>query len=175
MTDMRLQKLLIEKKTAILNKWIDRVLGTYPEDGAKFLKRQIDQFANPIGSNAAQTFPQLYNALLGEGDFADIPAILEHHIQIRAVQQFSPSGALAFIYLLKDIVKEECRKGLKDLGVEEWQSFEEKVDAMAFIAFDQYMVCRERIFKARIQEYESGNHIVVKGGCPSTAMRRNKA
>jgi len=45
---MRLEELLAQKKTAVIDKWFDVVAETYPADTAIFIKRQKDPFANPV-------------------------------------------------------------------------------------------------------------------------------
>ena len=40
---MKLESLLLEKKTSIVNQWIDLTMGTYPADTKRFLQQQKDQ------------------------------------------------------------------------------------------------------------------------------------
>ena len=46
---MKLDKLLSQNKTALVKRWFDEVVRTYPVDTATFLKQQKDPFANPVG------------------------------------------------------------------------------------------------------------------------------
>ncbi|OGR01465.1 MAG: hypothetical protein A2511_00920 [Deltaproteobacteria bacterium RIFOXYD12_FULL_50_9] len=175
---MHLQELLIENKTVVLDKWINSVLATYPLDSTNFLTRQKDRFANPIGSSVSKGLSDLINAFCSEADgLAELSSDVEHLIKIRAVQDFSPSAAIGFVYDLKVIVFELCQKEKQyNLLVEEWLDFSAKVDRLALKVFDLYMASRERIFKVRINELSRGNHLVADGmTCPSAMMRRELA
>src|SRR4030066_299715 len=47
---MRLGKFLTDRKSAILERWFDRTIKTYPEETARFLKSKKNRFANPVGN-----------------------------------------------------------------------------------------------------------------------------
>ncbi|MGQ9653846.1 MAG: RsbRD N-terminal domain-containing protein, partial [Thermodesulfobacteriota bacterium] len=70
------------------------------------------------------------------------------------VQEFSASQAVAFIFSLKKVVREEIKgEGAEpDLPVPEVLEFESKIDALALRAFDMFMGCRERIYEIRATE-----------------------
>lgn len=171
---MLLKELLQEKKGEILDKWVDQVLSTYPDDAFRIFKNGKDRFANPIGYSVRHTLEELYGHLFDREAMDAVPAILEHLVQIRAVQAYAPSEAVAFAYALKKIVQTEYEKSkINDFGG--WLSFESRMDTVAYTAFDLYMTCRERLYLVRIAELKSGNHIMTDGGCPSTMMRKNKA
>ena len=42
-------EILNNKKEAIVRKWIDLILSSYPAEAANFLKLKKNQFDNPIG------------------------------------------------------------------------------------------------------------------------------
>jgi len=104
---MGLEKLLTKKKTAIVQKWFDMVIETYPADSAKFYKSQKDPFANPVGRNTFNALKILFDQLLHEMDHGAIKSSLDPIIRIRAVQDFSPSQATAFIFFLKKIIRDQ--------------------------------------------------------------------
>ncbi len=171
---MLLKELLQEKKGEIVEKWVDQVLSTYSADAFRIFKNGKDRFANPIGYSVKHTLEELYGHLFDRDAMDSVPAILEHLVQIRAVQTYAPSEAVAFAYALKKIVKTEYEKAkVDDFGG--WLSFESKMDTVAYTAFDLYMACRERLYQVRIAELKSGNHIMADSGCPSAMMRKNKA
>jgi hypothetical protein len=171
---MLLKELLQEKKGEIVDQWVDRVLSTYPGDTSRIFKKGKDRFANPVGFSVKNTLEELYGLLFDREEIDAIPAILEHLVQIRAVQSYTPSEAVAFAYVLKKIVKEEYRKAEID-DFAGWLSFEATMDIVAHTVFDLYTICRERLYQVRIAELKSGNHIMADGGCPSALMRKNKA
>jgi len=104
---MSFTELLSEKKPAILKKWFDSILDTYPSETADFLKKQKDRFANPVGSTIYGGMDSLLNSLLSNDDADTISKYLDDIVRIRAVQDFTPSQSLAFIFRLKDAVREE--------------------------------------------------------------------
>jgi hypothetical protein len=76
-----------------------------------------------------------------------VPA-LDRIIRIRAVQELTPSQALAFILDLKQVVGEVAGEAAAD----ELRAFEQRVDQLVLTAFDVYSECREQISSIRINE-----------------------
>src|SRR5512141_760092 len=101
---MDLKQHLIEHKSAIQKKWFDAVVDTYPSETSGFLKKQKAQFANPVGYTLAEGLDGLFEALLRELIPETVKTFLDGIVRIRAIQEFSPSEALAFIFQLKKIV-----------------------------------------------------------------------
>ena len=97
---MKLEKLLSQKKSIILKRWWDTILETYPADAKRFLKKQNDRFSNPVGNTISEETENLYGELLDEQDIDPdrISPILDRIIRVRAIQDFSPSQAIAFFY-----------------------------------------------------------------------------
>lgn len=145
--------LLLQNRSAIVQKWFDRIVKTYPANSQKFIKERKDRFANPVGSTILLGIEGLYEELLREMDSEKVTKYLDSVIRIQAVQGFSPSQALSFIPSLKGVVREEL--GEKILGkrlAEELLEFETRVDQLTLLAFDNYMKCREKIYEIRAQE-----------------------
>ena len=145
--------LLLQNRSAIVQKWFDRIVKTYPANSRKFIKERKDRFANPVGSTILQGIEGLYEELLRDMDTEKVTKYLDPIMRIQAVQGFSPSQALSFIPSLKGIVRGEL--GEKILGkrlAEELLEFETRVDQLTLLAFDNYMKCREKIYEIRAQE-----------------------
>jgi len=178
---MQLQEFLAEEKGEVLPRWISAVLESYPTDAARIFKREQDRFANPIGYNTEDALTRLYDLLFASAppDPAQVRAALEEFVKIRAVQEFAPSAAVDLIFVLKKVVRAACvAKEAPAVSVTEWQELDERLDRVAGMAFDLYMVCRERLYQTRVQEIKSRNHHVVAAGCPSARLREqdtNKA
>lgn len=148
-----LSELLSEKKQAILEKWFDSVLETYPHDTAKFLKRQKDQFANPVGSTIYKGMSCLLDLIVNSADANAVTKSLDEIIRIRAIQDFTPSHALAFVIDLKRIVREEIEgETCKEQLIDELLAFERRVDSLLLLSFDIYMKCREKIYELKANE-----------------------
>ena len=48
---MRLSEALESCRSAIVDKWLERILETYPESTTRFLLQERDPFQNPVGYN----------------------------------------------------------------------------------------------------------------------------
>ena len=126
---------------------------TYPADTKRFLKKQKDQFSNPVGYTISKEIENLYKELLQGVDPDRVSPILDGIIRIRAVQDFSPSQAIVFIFLLKRVIREELDTEIREKHLsDELLRFESKIDELALLAFDIYMKCREKIYEIRVNE-----------------------
>ena len=151
-----LTELLSQKKAVILDKWFHAVLETYPEDTAKFLKKEKDRFANPVRHAVLRGIEGLYEALIKGEDPPKVNEFLENIIKIRSVQDFSPSQAINFIFFLKKIINETLGKEIhKKQLYKEMLDLEARIDTMGLMAFDVYLQCREKIYELRINEVKS--------------------
>ena len=150
---MKLKDLLSERKTAIVKKWFDLILQDYPADATDFFKKQKNRFTNPVGHTISQGIGELFEELVHSQDSDKICSCLDDIIRIRAVQDFSPSRALSFIFLLKKVIREETEKEIRENQLSgELTSLESDIDRIALLAFDIYMKCRERIYEIKADE-----------------------
>lgn len=142
--------LLSRKKSALLERWFDIVLETYPSDSSGFLKNKKRQFANPVGYTISQGLEHLLDELLQERemDLEKVSSVLDSIIRIRAVQDVTPSQALAFVFRLKKVLREEGGTAPS----EEIEALESRIDAIALISFDLFMKCREKIYDLKANE-----------------------
>ncbi len=152
--DMNLKNQLIAKKSAIVKKWFDAVADTYPDNTSSFLKKQKAQFTNPVGYTLTEGLEGLFEALL-KGIIPDTVSIfLDSIIRIRAIQEFTPSEAVSFIFLLKKIVRQELGNEVvqQQRLNEELAAFDSSIDDLALYSFDIYMKCREKIYELKANE-----------------------
>ncbi|MCL4474928.1 MAG: RsbRD N-terminal domain-containing protein [Nitrospirae bacterium] len=142
--------LLSRKKSALLERWFDIVLETYPSESSGFLKNKKRQFANPVGYTISQGLEDLLDELLQERemDIEKVSSVLDSIIRIRAVQDVTPSQALAFVFRLKKVLREEGGTAPS----EEIEALESRIDAIALISFDLFMKCREKIYDLKANE-----------------------
>ena len=155
---MKLETLLTQNRSTIVNGWLDQILDTYPEDTHKFLKKQKNQFANPVGYTLSEEIDHLYTELLQGVDSERATPILDRIIRIRAIQDFSPSRALGFIFLLKEIIREKLETEIQENRLsDELTLFESRIDDLILIAFEVYMRCREKLYEIRANETK--NHV----------------
>ena len=144
----------IEKKKAeIVKNWLEATLQTYAPDTAQFYKGQQDQFANPVGHITSKGISFLLDQLLNDFDPDAVRAHLDPIIRIRALQDFTPSQATAFILMLKKILRAHLSEKLEDAAaVMELLTLESKIDQLSLIAFDIYMTCKEKIYQIAANE-----------------------
>ncbi|UCE81751.1 MAG: RsbRD N-terminal domain-containing protein [Deltaproteobacteria bacterium] len=150
---MSLEEFLLEKKSAILKRWFDSILETYPSDTKQFLRTKKDRFENPVAHRISSGIEGIFSQILNDAKVEDASPFLDKVIRIRAVQDFPPSQALAFIFDLKRLVREavvgDTREG--QLSEELWR-LEQKIDEMGLLALDIYTKCREEIYELRVNE-----------------------
>lgn len=151
---MNLKDVLREKRSEITKAWFEDVIASYHADARGPMRRVQAQFTNPVGFNFAEGVEGLYDALLQELIPDTVATFLDGIIRIRAVQDFAPSEALAFVFSIKKIVREHV--GSEQLAApamqQELVSFDRVVDDLALYAFDIYMRCREKIYDLKAQE-----------------------
>lgn len=153
---MRIENLLEQRKAIIIKKWFDLVVQTYPADTSKFLKAQKDPFANPVGQTVLRGLEALFGILLKGPDDETIVSFLDPIIRIRAVQNFSPSQAVSFIFSLKQVIRDSLKKELQDGSLAiDLLNLETMIDELSLTAFDIYMECREKIYELRANEVKS--------------------
>ncbi|MBM9536647.1 RsbRD N-terminal domain-containing protein [Desulfobulbus alkaliphilus] len=169
---MELSEALSAKKKDIVGLWIDRTLDSYSSPG--FFKKSTDPFANPVGSIISQGLTILYEHLLANAEQQEFVEPLDQVVRIRAVQDFAPSQAMAPFLELKWVIRQifSASKETRHL-LGELDKLDCRIDAMALAAFDNYLVCREQLFRNRIRELKSGRAILTDSACPSAIMRHN--
>jgi hypothetical protein len=149
-----LRELLSERRLTILRRWFDLVLQSYPADTRDFLRDKKDQFDNPVGRTIYRGLEGIYDGLLSGTGNEEISQFLDNVIRVRAVQDFSASQAVAFVFSLKKVVREEVGLGEAEAGASarELSEFDTRIDALALRAFDIFMGCRERLYEIRAME-----------------------
>lgn len=156
-------KYLSQKKVAILERWFQLILETYPADTSRFLKQEKDRFLNPVGYTISQEIEALYEGLLQEINPDKVITCLDNIIRIRAIQDFPPSQAIAFIFLLKKAIREKLASELRENQLfEQLLKIESRIDELTLLAFDVYMRCREKVYEIRVKEAKAERERVLK-------------
>ena len=152
----RLKGRIEKKKNDIIDKWFEATIQTYAPDTAQFYKGQKDQFANPVGSITAKGIEFLLDQLLNDFDPDAVKTYLDPVIRIRAVQDFTPSQATAFILSLKKVLRDRLSDKLQDAAIlTEFLAFESRIDQLCLMAFDIYMACKEKIYQISANDMRS--------------------
>jgi hypothetical protein len=158
-----LKNILSEKKDDLLAAWFDRIIDTYPAETAKFLRNQKDRFANPVGQTIHEGIEGIFHELIHGGEIGRVTTFLDAIIRVRAIQEFTPSQAVSFIFFLKTV----CRDGIKDIPLsaelaEELATLESQIDSLALIAFDIFMQCREKLYDIKANEMRNMTYRLLK-------------
>ncbi len=161
---MSLIDLLRQRREGILDKWTDCVVATYEPQATAHLKNQRDRFLNPIGSAMKENLADIFDRLLNNGgQDRGLPKDL---IKIRAVQDFDPSKALAFIFQLKKIIVEELADNLEKTEIQqEYAGICERIDGIALDCFDIYMECREQLGQIKVNEFKRRYQKLLERTC----------
>ncbi len=154
---MELVQLLNTHRSEVIKRWFDFVVKTYPADSSRFLVNVKDPFANPVGATTLKSLEDVFDALVSGKTRNEIVPLLDPVIRIRAVQEFIPSGSVAFVFHVKNLVRDLLEKEIKagDISRSDLEQFDARVDGLCLIAFDIYMNCREQIFKFRAEHVKS--------------------
>ena len=154
---MNFEKTLISQKKNILEKWFEATINTYPQETAKILNKSKNKFDNPVGIATHESLEGVIDMLLEsmvqspdiDINEESIEQALDSVIRIRAVQNFSASEAVGFVFELKDIVQNIVGKDIELLSD---RKFDRKVDQIALAAFNRFLKCRESIFLLKATE-----------------------
>jgi len=160
---MALESLLLQNKTALLKRWLDLILETYPADTAAMMRKDENPFTNPVGTTISREIETLFERL-GQGiQNGERRSSLDAILKIRSVQDFSPSKAVGFIFLLKRAVWETLKNQIsKGAALDEWLTFQSSIDDLVLQAFDAYMDCREKICEIRVNQAKAEKEMALR-------------
>ncbi|MCP4899245.1 MAG: hypothetical protein GY906_19955 [bacterium] len=154
-----LKSVFSQHRDTLLERWTQRILDGYPDETAKFLSKQKDQFANPVGSGLRSEVGQIFDGIVNQDDPEVLLESLDRVIRVRAVQDFSPAGAVAFILELKPLAREVVGEEEHRAVLEE---FDCAVDRVLLAAFDVYSRCREQMFEIRVDAIRRQSITVIE-------------
>lgn len=168
---MNYKELLVNYKKDIFDHWYKLLISTYPEQTARFLESQQDQFANPVGSTFKRHMMGILDGL-SEGKMPeDLAGHVDEIMHVRAVQDFVPSRAVAIFLLLKNTIDAVVQKrGIEADGAV--RELSEIADRLQLIAFDTYMKCREKIWEIKYNEFMQRPFFAEVGMCPSYLLKK---
>ena len=169
--DMNIESLLIEKKSVILEQWYNLILESYPPEAGRFLKENKDRFDNPVAYEFRQGIEGIYESLVHGMDRDSICSFLDRITSIRAIQDFPPSAAVAFIFLLKKAIRNTLEKDLVEDGIShELIERESRIDGLALLCFDIYMKRREKIYEIKVNEIKNRASGLLRKACGTVEL-----
>jgi hypothetical protein len=163
---MNIERLLIEKRSVILERWYNLILESYAADTQLFLKKQKDRFDNPVAYEFRQGIEGIYEALVHGMDHDSICSFLDRIISIRAIQEFPPSAAVAFIFLLKKAIRNTLEKEIVKGDIShKLLEYESRIDGLSLLCFDMYMKRREKIYEIKVNEIKNRASGLLRKAC----------
>ncbi|MDD4731858.1 MAG: RsbRD N-terminal domain-containing protein [Desulfovibrio sp.] len=154
---------LTQDRDRLVDRWAELILETYPPETQQVWRKQKDRFANPVGAAITDSARELFDVFLQWDDGERVAKALDQLVRIRTVQNFKPSQALCFVYLLKKVLRETYMKELGQCGeLEALMSLETRIDTMGLIALDLYTQAREKIFQMRVNEVKRAQHNLLR-------------
>lgn len=174
---MELTTVLEERREAVLGKWFDLIIATYPPESSRILSQTKDQFTNPIGYSITKGIEGIFAQIVSTTDTNALRSALDEIIRVRAVQDFTPSEAIAFVFDLKSVMRDvlEDRAGMdareSASGLMEMDS---RIDRIAMLAFDVYVERREIFHEIRVSEIKKSSIRLLERMNRSPGSTQNK-
>lgn len=160
---MDLRQLLLQKKKTILERWFHLITETYPSDSLGFLKQGNDRFTNPVGYTISQATASIFDILLDNKNPDKLAEHLDNIIRMRAVQGFSPSQSVSFVFLLKKAIREEINKEVhRNQYFDELLKFESQIDEVSLLALEIFTRCREKLHEIRLNEIKAERERAIR-------------
>lgn len=158
---MELRELLRRHRQTIRGKWYQLVLGTYPEETSSLLTKK-GRISNPIGYVVSEAVDSILDCLIKGAGREELSSSLFPIIQVRAVQNFSPSEAVSFVHLLKDAVRGALEGDREAVNRKALRKLDAAVEELVLVSFDIYVKCREKIFEVREGELKRNLYMLLR-------------
>lgn len=160
---MTVSIILHKKRNAIIDRWQQDALASYADNASAFFSRENNQFANPVGNALCDSTRAIFENLLDGFDADLVCRNLNEIIKMRAIQDFSPSRAVAFVFLLKKAIRAELADVDFDEQMDrELDEIDATIDQIALFAFDIYVKCREQMYELRVNEVKRSVSLLMK-------------
>lgn len=168
--DLDLAESFRNYRKKIVDQWVKYTLSTYKS--SDFFIKERDKFANPTGVNIREGLTELFDLMSKGHDPEEFKKPIDKIMRLRAVQEFTPSQAVAPLNAVKHITRDILAADKeRSVFIKDLYDFEFAVDLAMLAAFDIYMEARERLYQVRINELKSGTHILTDAGCPSKNLQ----
>jgi hypothetical protein len=148
---MTLKQAISHHHKQLLSGWFTATINTYPQQSAKILSKDVNRFDNPVGAVSRESLDAVLTLVSGAFTMEELEKTLDPIIRIRAVQAFSASEAVSFVFALKKIGEDLLPREMQ-------QPFDRLVDDIALAAFNRLMKCKEEIFLLKAVESKRRIH-----------------
>jgi len=160
------ETLLAANREAIVQRWHHLILDTYPPETAKLWKQSSDPFHNPVGGRIREAAEAVVDYLAAGGDKAALEPVLDcldEIVRVRAVQNFAPSQAAGFLFLLKKAFREAFWQDLCQADAwDQLLAMETRIDGLALATLDIYAKCREKLHEIKYKDLERSQVQLLK-------------
>ena len=159
---MRLKKFLTDHKKEITERWFEIIIQTYPAESFKFFSESTKKFSNPVGYTIHEEISSIYEDMVNLSCTEHTEKSLENIIKIRAVQEFTPTEAVSFIFRVKGIVRESAAELIPNsISIKEINNLDDFCDELACKAFDLYMSAREKLYEIKANEVRKRTQKII--------------
>jgi len=148
---MNLKQTLEKNKGFFIKQWFQATIATYPAQSARVLGKDANRFDNPVGAVTHETIEDVFTLIIEDSNQETLEKALDPIIRIRAVQSFSASEAVSFVFALKQIGETILEDSLI-------RKFDKIVDRIALASFNKLMKCKEEIFLLKATESKRRIH-----------------
>ncbi|WP_243312028.1 RsbRD N-terminal domain-containing protein [Fundidesulfovibrio agrisoli] len=160
------ETLLAANRESIVQRWQHLILDTYPPETAKLWKKSSDPYHNPVGARIRETAEAVVDYLASGGDKAALEPVLDRLdelVRVRAVQNFAPSQAAGFLFLLKKILREGFWQDFSEANAwDQLLAMETRIDGLALASLDLYAKCREKLHEIKYKDLERSQVQLLK-------------
>ena len=153
-----LGSLIAENRDAIAAKLHEHLVTAYPAESSAFLKKQKDQFANPLGYALREMVQNMLDCLCSGADDEALYRAVYPVIQIKAVQSFKPSESISFVFSFRDIIRGQLSGASDDVMAE----LQEVMDRIARISFDVYVSFRDKVHEIKEGELKQNLYMLLR-------------
>lgn len=128
--------------------------------------RQPDDFANPASYLARSCVEAMVEALDNGPNTEQLTRSMDGFIKLLALQGWAPSHALKFVFAVKPLLREVLPF---EPHSPTWGLLDARVDEIALVAFDLYMLAREKVCESRTQQLKRLHFAMVERACRELA------
>jgi hypothetical protein len=155
---MNLNNLLLQKKDAILRKWLCMIYEPFGAGVSTPRADGGDRFTDPVKYTISRNAAFILNSLI-QGDDPEASGVyLERIIKIRAVQDLTQQQAVGFMSSLKSVIRSQIIDGpLNPEPAEEVSELDKRIDRLGHIADEIYIEKKRQIRELAIKHTKKDN------------------
>ncbi len=145
-------KLVQENRKEILQRLNDAALSLFSDKAASPL----------IGEALSAGMSEILDGIDQNGEV--IENGVNNVTRILAVQPFAPSGAMSVFFSLKHIILETARRAPAHSSLDDGEMirFLTRIDEITLMAFDRYMMHREKLYQLKVEETRNRMYMALR-------------